>query len=681
MSYTYSYQTSMTAGVRVYDKKLKKVGEIQSVSYYDPVTYYQRLYGSWPIRNFDQITIRYDGDGSDTIYQGESCGTLELESATAGGAYSKLVLWHDFEETAGTVIGDWKDNVHSVNKPASAPATKEIGSSGGSSGTFPSTDFISGHFGDARELGALENQTGNSNSEQDGIYEVSSAHRGNAYSGMASLFDNSNATRIQFPYYTGGAGKGQYTGSADESGTGYKGGWVRVKMPIKVLLSQYKLTSSYNQAPRNHAMFGSNDNSTWTSLNNISGTTSWSNNQTKTWSISPGTAYQYYLYICNRVIQSNQHHLYKISFVGEGYPNNVASGNAGLTWPPVNFNILGNHFDDQTEGRYIVTGSSVKFIHPNYMEPFKAFNSALTTHEIWYSDNNYSNGTYTGSLDESGTGYLGDWLKIQMSTATSLTQYTLQADATYFAKSPKDWKLFGSNDNSSWTAIDTQTSQTYTASESKNFSVTSSSYLYFLFIFNKSASASNVAVGYITFEGSTGSSGTGSVIGTRYLTYNGTSQYALGGVTNMPSDKMSMSFWIKTTATAGTIFSFGGGSSNNVERAVKLSAGKVQLYEKNGAAETSLLSSSAVNDNNWHNIVCTIAGISSVWKIYVDSVDVSASTVSGPGNSNLAVTQTTIAVSYVNAAISNYYAGSIDDLRTYNDVLTQTEIDELYAMK
>jgi hypothetical protein len=289
----------MTADVRVYDKKLKKVGAIQSVSYYDPVTYYQRLYGSWPCRNFDQITIRFDGDGSDTIYRGEPCGTLELESATTGSAYSKLVLWHDFEETAGTVIGDWKDNVHSVNKPTATPATKS----------------------------------------------------------------------------------------------------------------------------------------------------------------------------------------------------------------------------------------------------------------------------------------------------------------------------------------------------------------------------------------------TSSVVGDSCLVFNGTNQYTLGGITNMPNDKMSFAFWIKTTATAGTIFSFGGGGSNNVERAVKLSAGKVQLFEKNGGAETSLLSSGTVNDDSWHHIVCTIAGISSVWKIYVDQVDVSASTVNGPGNTNLAVTQTTIAVSYVNAVLSNYYAGSIDDLRIYNDVLTTAEIAELYALK
>jgi len=299
MSYTYTYQTSMTVGIRVYDKKIKKVGAIQSVEYYDPVNYYQRRFGSWPNKNFDSINVRFDGEGSDTIYRGESCADLELESATSGGAYSKLVLWHDFEETAGTVVGDWKNNVHSVNKPASAPATKS----------------------------------------------------------------------------------------------------------------------------------------------------------------------------------------------------------------------------------------------------------------------------------------------------------------------------------------------------------------------------------------------TTSAVGNRCLVFNGTDQYALGGVTNMPNNTMSFTFWIKTTATTGTIFSFGGGATNNVERAVKLSAGKVLLFEKNGGAETSLLSSSTVNDNNWHNIVCTIAGISSVWKIYVDSVDVSASVVNGPGNTNLATTQTIIAASYLNAVISNYYAGSIDDLRTYNDVLTQTEIDELYAMK
>tara|TARA_B100002049_G_scaffold229243_1_gene204760 strand:+ start:335 stop:4858 length:4524 start_codon:yes stop_codon:yes gene_type:complete len=446
-----------------------------------------------------------------TVSSSEQLAYLVIQNS--GDVTDKMYMWTGTEKSVAYDAHTTTTNGAALQNAICLGIVRNTG--GNSSETFPSTPFTLGKDGSAREIGALENQTGNTNSEQDGIYEVSTGVRGSAYSGPTAVFDNNNSTLIQFGSYTGGSGKGQYTGSEDESGTGYLGGWVRIKMPIKVLLSQYSITSgtngNSNQAPRNHAIFGSNDNSTWTSLNNISGQTSWSNNQTKSWNISPGTAYQYYLYICNRIIKSNQHHLYKLSFVGEGYPDNVASGNAGLTWPPANFNILGNHFDDQTEGRYIVTSSSVKHLSPTYMEPYLAFNDSLGDRYLWYSNNNYSNGTYTGSSDESGTGYLGEWLKIQFPTATSLTQYTLQADDTYFAKSPKDWKLFGSNDNSSWTAIDTQTSQTYTASESKNFTITSSSYLYFLFIFNKSASGSNVAVGYITFEGSTGSGSPGSL--------------------------------------------------------------------------------------------------------------------------------------------------------------------------
>ena len=301
MSYnTYSYQSTMTNAVRVYDEKLKKAGVIQSTYYYDPVTYYQRIYGSWPCRNFDRIIVRFDGEGSDTIYQGRGCEILTLESTLAGSAYSKLVLWYRFEQSTGVLIGDWIDNVHCRNKP-------------------------------------------------DGD---------------------------------------------------------------------------------------------------------------------------------------------------------------------------------------------------------------------------------TASINNSGA-----------------------------------------------------------------------------------------------------------PIGTRFLTYNGTSQYAIGGVTNMPNNSMSIACWIKTTSANSTIFSFGGGLSNNLERAVKLSSGKIQLFEKNGGSETSLLSSSTVNDGNWQHIVCTIAGISSTWKIYVNKVDVSASSVNGPGNSNLAIVHTLIAISWVNGTVSNYYGGSIDDLRIYNDVLTQSQINELCDMR
>ena len=300
MSFTYSYQTTLLSGSRVFDQKLKKVGAIQSVEYYDPVTYYLKLYGSLPNVNIDKITVRFDGEGSDTVYFGESCNYLLLESASAGGAYDKLVLWYRFEETAGTTIGDWMFNVFGEGKPSGGAPTKL--------------------------------QTG--------------------------------------------------------------------------------------------------------------------------------------------------------------------------------------------------------------------------------------------------------------------------------------------------------------------------------------------------------------VIGTGCLNFNGTDQYLIGGVTNIPSDKMSISFWIKTSDTNSTILSFGGHTTHPVERAVKLSSGKINLYETDGASKTStLLSTNTVNNAEWTHVVCTIGGIVSIWKIYVNTTDVSASVVNGPNNTNLPIQKTTVGVTYTNNALSNYLTADIDDLRVYNNVLTQGEIDELYGMK
>jgi|TARA_B100001971_G_scaffold215044_1_gene256728 hypothetical protein len=300
MSFTYSYQTTLLSGSRVFDPKLKKVGAIQSVQYYDPVTYYQRLYGSWPNVNTDKITIRFDGEGSDTVYFGESCNDLILESASAGGAYDKLVLWYRFEETAGSSVGDWMYNVLGEGKPSGGAPTKL--------------------------------QTG--------------------------------------------------------------------------------------------------------------------------------------------------------------------------------------------------------------------------------------------------------------------------------------------------------------------------------------------------------------VIGTGCINFNGTDQYLIGGITNIPNDKMSIAFWIKTSDTNSTILSFGGYTTNPVERAVKLSSGKINLYETDGASKTStLLSSNTVNSGAWTHVVCTIGGIASIWKIYVNTTDVSASVVNGPNNTNLPIQKTTVGVTYTNNALSNYLTADIDDLRVYNNVLTQGEIDELYGMK
>jgi hypothetical protein len=169
-------------------------------------------------------------------------------------------------------------------------------------------------------------------------------------------------------------------------------------------------------------------------------------------------------------------------------------------------------------------------------------------------------------------------------------------------------------------------------------------------------------------------------IGTGYLVFNGTNQYMYGSVTSLPLDKLSISFWVKTTDTNGTMVSFGS-NSNNVERAVKLSAGKVQVFEKKDTAETTLLSTNTIQDGNWHHVVVTIASISGAWKIYVDNVNVTTGSQNGPGNSSLGVNTFTLGVSHLDGNLVNYLAGSLDDVRVYDIVLSAANIAELYAMK
>ncbi len=176
-------------------------------------------------------------------------------------------------------------------------------------------------------------------------------------------------------------------------------------------------------------------------------------------------------------------------------------------------------------------------------------------------------------------------------------------------------------------------------------------------------------------------SATTPAIGAGSLVFNGTSQYMTGTTVGLPLDTLSFSFWAKTTATNGTMASFGGGDTNNMERAIKLSAGKVQVFEKKDGSETTLLSTNTIQDGNWHHIVVTIASTSGAWNIYVDNVDVTTGSQNGPGNSNLGVNKFTVGVSHLNSSLSNYFNGSIDDVRIYNTILSGANIAELFAQK
>ena len=94
------------------------------------------------------------------------------------------------------------------------------------------------------------------------------------------------------------------------------------------------------------------------------------------------------------------------------------------------------------------------------------------THEAYKAfDRNTS--TYWESDDSAGP----HTLKYQFDTAQIITKYAVTANAN---KYPSSWTFEGSQNGSDWTVLDTQSSQSFTALERKEFSISNTiSYLYY----------------------------------------------------------------------------------------------------------------------------------------------------------------------------------------------------------
>lgn len=382
---------------------------------------------------------------------------------------------------------------------------------------YPSTDFSAGEKTETYDLGVADNQTGNTYPEQDGVYEISTGALGApSATGIPStaaddLIPNTDGAILQFPDYVGGADNGQYTGSLDESGTGYLGGWWKFQLPSPIYCTQYTIakpsgapSSGRNTASaREHRFYGSNDDSTWTLLNTVTGITNWGSNNYRSWTPSvTGTAYKYFLFVIGRVIQSNQFR------VADSYITGYVQGGTTLQYPPqsmptYNNNKIARLFTNLPEGKTYISASSTLNDLLSSAASMALINNVATSY-YWASNNYYTSSTYNSNKDESGSGYLGEWLKIEYPSSFVIDNYNIRSANDVPNQAPKNFKLYGSNDDSNWTEIDERTNQTFTAGETKNYTVTeNNSYNYYLLIINGINSGSAAAIGYMNINGKT----------------------------------------------------------------------------------------------------------------------------------------------------------------------------------
>jgi hypothetical protein len=69
-----------------------------------------------------------------------------------------------------------------------------------------------------------------------------------------------------------------------------------------------------------------------------------------------------------------------------------------------------------------------------------------------------------------GVGQVTDsWLQIQLPSAVAITRYSVKPYTT--GRSPRSWKLQGSNDGADWTDLDEQSSVTWSSTAAKEYTL------------------------------------------------------------------------------------------------------------------------------------------------------------------------------------------------------------------
>ena len=160
------------------------------------------------------------------------------------------------------------------------------------------------------------------------------------------------------------------------------------------------------------------------------------------------------------------------------------------------------------------------------------------------------------------------------------------------------------------------------------------------------------------------------------LTFNGTSSYVQ--ITNRVDNDFSIEFWVRTTQTAGTNEWYNGaGLVDGDYPGLANDFGTALVGNKFGFGignpDTTIISSTAINDGNWHQCVATRQQATGLIKIYVDG----ALQATGYENRNTLNASSRLLFGAI-ASGGGYFNGSLDDVKIFNRTLSDGEAFALY---
>ena len=219
---------------------------------------------------------------------------------------------------------------------------------------------------------------------------------------------------------------------------------------------------------------------------------------------------------------------------------------------------------------------------------------------------------------------------------------------------------------------------------------------------------SNGLVGYWTFDGPSlnwktntvsdvsGNGNTGALVslGTttapvvgkiaQALKFNGSSQYlAIPNSSSLTPATFTASSWIYVTGGENTyrdIVSKGGSGTQSWAFQINTTTNNTECWvSANGstlvsAFGTTQFTAASGNFNKWFHITCTYDG--STVRVYVNGVQQGTASVSG----TIFSSTNTITIGRWSGASTDFFRGSIDDVRIYNRALSAQEVALLYAL-
>ncbi len=142
---------------------------------------------------------------------------------------------------------------------------------------------------------------------------------------------------------------------------------------------------------------------------------------------------------------------------------------------------------------------------------------------------------------------------------------------------------------------------------------------------------------------------------------------------------LAVSFWFKTTTTARQrMFTDYAQTSRNCD--ITIDAGLIEVVtDYNQSTNLKYTSTSTYNDSNWHNVIVSLDQSAGQRTIYIDGSLVDTGTLSTNSWSGTGQKVTIGAFYSSSSGYSQYFDGSIDQLRVYNSALDSTNASNIYS--